>query len=152
MRNELLKGEIFYTLKEAQIMIESWRRHYNTVRPHGALGYRPPAPEVFMPTSTAWPAVLARPTTPPIEELRLLTVQGSQSHLRREGGMRFRRCRLHIIAPDQQPSRCRQTETSPRLAVQIPRGAPLLQQGKHHSSIVRRCGTLSGRVKPGRNV
>ncbi|MCJ2072206.1 IS3 family transposase [Methylobacterium sp. J-030] len=66
IRDELLNGEIFYTLKEAQIMIESWRRHYNTVRPHGALGYRPPAPEVFMLVSTAWPAVLARSTMPPI--------------------------------------------------------------------------------------
>ncbi len=44
-RNELLDGEIFYTLREAQILIERWRRHYNTVRPHSALGYRPPAPE-----------------------------------------------------------------------------------------------------------
>ncbi len=68
IRNELLNGEVFYTLKGAQIMIESWRRHYNTVRPHGALGYRPPAPEVFMPASTGWPAVLARSTTPPIEK------------------------------------------------------------------------------------
>lgn len=49
LRDELLDGEIFYTLKEAQIVIESWRRHYNGVRPHGALGYRPPAPEVFVP-------------------------------------------------------------------------------------------------------
>jgi transposase InsO family protein len=45
LRDELLNGEIFYTLKEAQIIIEQWRRHYNTVRPHSALGYRPPAPE-----------------------------------------------------------------------------------------------------------
>ena len=44
-RNELLDGEVFYTLREAQILIERWRRHYNTVRPHSALGYRPPAPE-----------------------------------------------------------------------------------------------------------
>jgi putative transposase len=44
-RDELLNGEIFYTLREAQIVIEQWRRHYNTVRPHSALGYRPPAPE-----------------------------------------------------------------------------------------------------------
>jgi transposase InsO family protein len=43
LRDELLDGEIFYSLREAQILIESWRRHYNTVRPHGALGYRPPA-------------------------------------------------------------------------------------------------------------
>jgi putative transposase len=64
IRNELLNGEIFYTLKEAQIMIESWRWHYNTVRPHGALGYRPPAPEVFVPAMAAWPATLARPASP----------------------------------------------------------------------------------------
>ena len=44
-RDELLNGEIFYTLKEAQVVIEQWRRHYNTKRPHSALGYRPPAPE-----------------------------------------------------------------------------------------------------------
>jgi putative transposase len=49
LRDELLDGEIFYSLKEAQIVIESWRRHYNTVRPHGSLGYKPPAPEVFVP-------------------------------------------------------------------------------------------------------
>ena len=42
-------GEVFYTLREAQILIERWRRHYNTVRPHSALGYRPPAPESIVP-------------------------------------------------------------------------------------------------------
>jgi len=47
-RDELLNGEIFYTLKEAQIIIEQWRKHYNTVRPHSALGYRPPAPETII--------------------------------------------------------------------------------------------------------
>ena len=50
LRDELLNGEIFYTLKEAQIVIENWRRHYNTVRPHSSLGYRPPAPEALV-----WP-------------------------------------------------------------------------------------------------
>ena len=44
LRDECLNGEIFYSLKEAQIVIESWRVHYNTVRPHSSLGYRPPAP------------------------------------------------------------------------------------------------------------
>ena len=44
-RDELLNSEIFYSLREVQILIERWRHHYNTVRPHGALGYRPPAPE-----------------------------------------------------------------------------------------------------------
>ena len=43
LRDELLNGEIFYTLKEAQVVIESWRCHYHTLRPHSALGYRPPA-------------------------------------------------------------------------------------------------------------
>ena len=43
LRDELLDGEIFYSLREAQIVIESWRRHYNRVRPHAALGYKPPA-------------------------------------------------------------------------------------------------------------
>lgn len=49
LRDELLNGEIFYSLKEAQIIIENWRRHYNTKRPHSALGYKPPAPESFIP-------------------------------------------------------------------------------------------------------
>ena len=49
LRDELLNGEIFYTLKEAQILIENWRRHYNTVRPHSSLGYLPPAPESILP-------------------------------------------------------------------------------------------------------
>ena len=45
LRDECLNAEIFYSLKEAQIIIEQWRRHYNTKRPHSSLGYRPPAPE-----------------------------------------------------------------------------------------------------------
>jgi len=49
LRDELLNGEVFYTLKEAQIIIEQWRKHYNTKRPHSALGYRPPAPETIIP-------------------------------------------------------------------------------------------------------
>ncbi|WP_317959661.1 IS3 family transposase [Phaeobacter inhibens] len=49
MRDELLNGEIFYSLREAQIIIEEWRKHYNTKRPHSALGYRPPAPETIIP-------------------------------------------------------------------------------------------------------
>ena len=50
LRDELLDREIFYTLTEAQILIERWRRQHNTVRPHSALGYRPPAPEAVVPT------------------------------------------------------------------------------------------------------
>ena len=49
LRDELLNGEIFYSLKEARVVIEQWRHHYNTVRPHSSLGYRPPAPQTFAP-------------------------------------------------------------------------------------------------------
>ncbi|MEP9404543.1 MULTISPECIES: IS3 family transposase [Sphingomonas] len=49
LRDELLNGEIFYSLAEARVLIEAWRRHYNTVRPHSSLGYRPPAPEAATP-------------------------------------------------------------------------------------------------------
>jgi len=45
LRDELLNGEIFYSLAEAKVLIEAWRRHYNTVRPHSSLGHRSPAPE-----------------------------------------------------------------------------------------------------------
>jgi nucleoside-diphosphate-sugar epimerase len=48
----------------AQIVIESWRRHYNTIRPHASIGYKPPAPEVFVPAFAAWPAALRRPAPP----------------------------------------------------------------------------------------
>jgi len=48
LRDELLNREIFYTLQEAKILIEQWRREYNHVRPHSSLGYRPPAPEAIM--------------------------------------------------------------------------------------------------------
>ncbi len=46
LRDELLNVEVFNTLLEARVLIEQWRVHYNTVRPHSSLGYRPPAPEV----------------------------------------------------------------------------------------------------------
>ncbi len=49
LRDELLNGEIFYSLDEARVIIEGWRRHYNAVRPHSALGYWPPAPEAAAP-------------------------------------------------------------------------------------------------------
>ena len=49
LRDELLNGEIFCSLKEAKVLIEQWRDHYNTIRPHSSLGYRPPAPQTFMP-------------------------------------------------------------------------------------------------------
>lgn len=55
LRDELLNVEIFTTLREAQVLIESWRRHYNAVRPHSSLGYRPPAPEAILPPARGLP-------------------------------------------------------------------------------------------------
>lgn len=49
LRDELLNGEIFTTLFEAQVLIEDWRKEYNQIRPHSSLGYQPPAPEAIMP-------------------------------------------------------------------------------------------------------
>lgn len=70
--DELLNGEIFYTLKEAQILIERWRIHYNTKRPHSSLGYSPPAPEAIR-TATPHPdwASLPQAQACEIEELTL---------------------------------------------------------------------------------
>ncbi len=52
LRDELLNGEIFHTLEEVRAVTGWWREHYNKIRPHSALGYRPPAPETIMPS---WP-------------------------------------------------------------------------------------------------
>jgi putative transposase len=49
LRDEGLNREIFYNIKEARVVIENWRKEYNTVRPHSSLGYRPPAPEAVQP-------------------------------------------------------------------------------------------------------
>jgi transposase InsO family protein len=51
LRDELLNGEIFMTLLEARVLIESWRNEYNHVRPHSSLGYRPPAPVIYEPVT-----------------------------------------------------------------------------------------------------
>ncbi len=69
IRDELLNGEIFYSLREAQIVIESWSRHYNAVRPHASLGYKPPAPEVFIPALAAWPPSQPRLAPAPTQHL-----------------------------------------------------------------------------------
>jgi putative transposase len=60
LRDELLNMEIFHTLAEAKVLVEQWRCHYNTIRPHSSLGYRPPAPET----------ILLRPVTPIYATLR----------------------------------------------------------------------------------
>src|SRR5262249_43685104 len=99
LRDELLDGEIFYTLREAQIVIESWRRHYNMIRPHASLGYKPPAPEVFIPAFAAWPAALRQPAPPAARKLKAIDVidvlsdlfilQGIPAYIRSDNGPEF---------------------------------------------------------------
>jgi putative transposase len=62
LRDELLNTEIFTTLYEAQVLIERWRRHYNTKRPHSSLGYRPPAPETILISADPPAYATLRPT------------------------------------------------------------------------------------------
>ena len=66
LRDELLNGETFDTLWEAKVLTERWRREYNQQRPHSSLGYRPPAPEAFLPrgdlrTSPLWAGLQITP-------------------------------------------------------------------------------------------
>jgi putative transposase len=61
LRDELLAGEQFSTLHEAKVLIEQWRRHYNAIRPHSSLGYRPPAPETILPLASGLPYAALRP-------------------------------------------------------------------------------------------
>ena len=64
LRDELLNGEIFHTLKAAKVLIEAWRCNYNAIRPHGSLGYRPPAPEtIAAPSWAPGSATLRRPSS-----------------------------------------------------------------------------------------
>ena len=68
LRDELLNVEVFYSLREAEVLIESWRRHFNTVRPHSSLGYIPPAPEAVLPPSgnvAPWPGAPAMESARP---------------------------------------------------------------------------------------
>lgn len=69
LRDEMLNMEIFTTLKEAQVLIEQWRHHYNTVRPHSSLSYKPPAPETTLPPAS----VLAYA---PLQPAQMLADQG----------------------------------------------------------------------------
>ena len=60
LRDELLNGELFFTLREAQILIEQWHHEYNHLRPHSSLGGRPPAPETLV-----WPGFSLTDYAPP---------------------------------------------------------------------------------------
>jgi putative transposase len=61
LRDECLNGEIFYSPKEANVVIQQWRKHYNTIRPHSSLNYRPPAPQ------TSAPEILQLDRSPPMQ-------------------------------------------------------------------------------------
>jgi transposase InsO family protein len=71
LRDELLNRESFDTLLEAKVLVERWRRHYNTRRPHSALGYRPPAPEATQSCSVASATPQQPNRTGVLEERRL---------------------------------------------------------------------------------
>ena len=73
LRDELLNAEIFTTLYEVQVLIERWRRHYNAVRPHSSLGYRPPAPETVLPPAFNLAYAALRPAQTLATERRALT-------------------------------------------------------------------------------
>ena len=80
LRDELLNGEIFYSLGRPGSWSKSWRRHYNAKRPHASLGYKPPAPEVFIPAFAARAAgnpasCAARASTQPHLELTFASDQ-----------------------------------------------------------------------------
>jgi putative transposase len=62
LRDELLDREIFTTLHEAQVLIERWRVHYNTKRPHSSLGYKPPAPQTILPTPSRMAYAMLQPS------------------------------------------------------------------------------------------
>jgi transposase InsO family protein len=59
--DELFNKDIFYSLAEARIIVERWRRHYNTVRSQQSLDYWPPAQEVFVPVMGTQSAPKSRP-------------------------------------------------------------------------------------------
>ena len=69
LRDELLNGEHFHTVLEARILIEQWRRRYNGIRPHSALGYRPPAPESIAAGPPCAALRSARQRLPTVQEL-----------------------------------------------------------------------------------
>ncbi|MFK9780935.1 transposase, partial [Escherichia coli] len=69
LRDEILAAEQFSTLYEAQVLIERWRLHYNAIRPHSSLGYRPPAPETILPPASG-------PAYAPLRPAQKLAISG----------------------------------------------------------------------------
>jgi transposase InsO family protein len=66
LRDECLNVELFNNLMEAKIIIEQWRKHYNTIRPHSSLRYRPPAPVTILPADPAFAPQWLQPDRPSI--------------------------------------------------------------------------------------
>jgi len=96
LRDELLNGEIFYTLREAEVLIESWRRHYNTARPHSSLGYRPPAPEAIVARSdTPVPWLSTQPASQPRRSVRHGAAITFHPDHPKGSGQRGTPCRAH---------------------------------------------------------
>lgn len=83
LRDELLNLDIFDTLLEAQVLVERWRRHYNVVRPHSSLGYRPPAPETVLPWAESM--ALSHQMLPVRVTLGLDSFSGARSQVKRPG-------------------------------------------------------------------
>ncbi len=81
LRDEPLNGEIFCTPREARVMIEWWRRHYNRLRPHASLGYRPPEPQVILPTPSwqPYPAVVSADLLPDYIQAHTLALYSFQT-------------------------------------------------------------------------
>lgn len=73
LRDECLNVELFNNLMEAKIIIERWRKHYNTVRPHSSLGYRPPAPATVLPADPAFAIWQLQPSRPSIANANMVT-------------------------------------------------------------------------------
>jgi len=71
--DELLNVELFNDLREAKVLIERWRKHYNTIRPHTSLGYQPPAPETIVPADLASTVWRLRPHQPSIGSSSMVT-------------------------------------------------------------------------------
>jgi putative transposase len=71
LRDEFLNGEIFYSMKEIRVLAERWRVHYNTVRPHSSLGYKPPAPEAWVAKSLGYGEVETETRFPLLHTPRL---------------------------------------------------------------------------------
>jgi len=80
LRDELLNGEIFYSMMEARILIERWRQHYNTIRPHSSLGYLPPAPEAILPGPAALSYATLRSTQQGDHDCRNSNLDGGPPH------------------------------------------------------------------------